>query len=101
MQGSIYNINEIRNIITPIAQMHGVERAYLFGSYARGEATADSDIDLHIEKGKVTDLFLLAEFNDALQEKLGVKVDVLTSGALSDDFFNEIRKEEVMLYAAG
>lgn len=101
MQRHIYNLNEILNIITPVAKSFGVERVYLFGSYARGNATPDSDIDLRIEKGAITDLFLLAEFYDELQEKLKVPVDVLTTGALSDDFLDEIKDEEVILYAAG
>jgi len=98
-QKQIYNMNELLHIIVPIAKAYGVERVFLFGSYARGEATPDSDIDLHIDKGAITDLFLLAEFYDELQEKLGVHVDVLTTGALSDDFLEHIKDEEIELYA--
>ena len=47
-----YTIEELRNKITPIAIAHGVKSVSLFGSYAKGLATADSDIDLKIEKGK-------------------------------------------------
>nr|WP_282432433.1 nucleotidyltransferase domain-containing protein [Syntrophobotulus glycolicus] len=35
---------------------YGVSRAYLFGSYARGEAFQDSDIDLRIDGGKMTEV---------------------------------------------
>ena len=35
----IYAFDEIRRIVSPILQNYGVSRAYLFGSYARGEAT--------------------------------------------------------------
>lgn len=45
----IYAMNEIAAIIRPILQNYGVSRAYLFGSYARGEATEHSDIDLRID----------------------------------------------------
>lgn len=45
----IYAMNEIQAIIRPILQDYGVSRAYLFGSYARGEATGQSDIDLRID----------------------------------------------------
>ena len=41
-----YSIEQLRDIITPIARQHGVKRVYLFGSYARGTATDRSDIDL-------------------------------------------------------
>ena len=45
MSGKIYTIDEIRRIAAPIAARHGVAALYLFGSYARGEATPESDLD--------------------------------------------------------
>ena len=47
----IYSIDEIKRIAAPIAAGFGVERVCLFGSYAKGEATSASDIDLIIDKG--------------------------------------------------
>ena len=44
-----YTIDEIQDKIVPIAKAYGVERMSLFGSYARGEAKDDSDVDLYIE----------------------------------------------------
>lgn len=41
----IYAVNEISSIVAPILEAFGVERAWVFGSYARGEATESSDID--------------------------------------------------------
>ena len=46
----VYTIDEIRAIATPIAKSHGVAALYLFGSYARGDATSESDLDFWIEK---------------------------------------------------
>ena len=48
-----YSIDELRRIIAPIASSHGVESVSVFGSYSRGNATADSDVDLKIEKGRL------------------------------------------------
>ena len=42
----IYTISEIQAIVTPIAQKHKLKAVYLFGSYARGTATENSDVDL-------------------------------------------------------
>lgn len=44
----IYTIEEIKNIIVPIAEKYGVSKVWLFGSYARGEADETSDVDLRI-----------------------------------------------------
>ncbi len=98
MRDRIYTTEEIRRIVAPIAHAYGVERVLLFGSYARNEATPESDIDLRIDKGAIRGLFKLAGFNRELEEQLGMHVDVLTTGALSSDFLDRIRKEEVVLY---
>ena len=42
----IYSIHEIQQRIAPVAKQYGVKAVFLFGSYARGEAREDSDIDL-------------------------------------------------------
>ena len=44
-----YSIDELRRIIAPIAIAHGVESVSVFGSYSRGSASADSDVDLKLE----------------------------------------------------
>ena len=45
----IYTLDEIRRIITPIAQKYNLSAVYLFGSYARGTAREDSDLDLLVD----------------------------------------------------
>ena len=50
--GKIYAIDELRALISPIAAQYGVGRIFLFGSYARGQATENSDVDLRIDKGR-------------------------------------------------
>ena len=48
---SIHSIAEIRRRLEPVFRANGVKRAVLFGSYARGEAVADSDIDIMVDSG--------------------------------------------------
>ena len=55
-----YAIEELRRIITPIAQAHGLRSVSLFGSYSKGTARRDSDVDLKIEKGSAMSLFQLS-----------------------------------------
>ena len=94
----VYSIREISSLVSPIARAYGAERVVLFGSYAKGNATHDSDIDLRIDRGRIKGLFQLAGFQRELEEKLAVPVDVLTTGALDDDFLERIKEEEVVLY---
>ncbi|MCD8375289.1 MAG: nucleotidyltransferase domain-containing protein [Oscillospiraceae bacterium] len=71
-----YNIDELRSIIAPVARRYGVQRVILFGSYARGEATAQSDVDLLVFGGsgfRATQIFALSE---DLRAALNTKVDV-------------------------
>ena len=98
MTKKLYTITEIQNLIKPVAIRYGVERVYLFGSYARGDAKLGSDIDLHIDKGAIRGYFKLAGFHREIEEALDMQVDVITSGALDAEFLSRIAKEEVVLY---
>ena len=93
-----YSIDELRRIITPIAQEHGVEAVSLFGSYSRGTASADSDVDLKIEKGRLRSLFQLGGFRLAVEDALKLPVDLITSEASDPVFLDSIGRDEVLLY---
>lgn len=100
MKDKIYTVNEIRDIVVPVARRHGVAAVYLFGSYARGEATVESDIDLLVDGGEISSLYQLAAFRLELEDSLGKPVDILTLGHNDQVFIHKIRKDEVMIYAA-
>ena len=93
------DMNDIRSAAAELGKRYGAERIYLFGSYARGDADSDSDVDLRIDKGKIRGLFALSGLRLALQDRLGVEVDLLTSDSLDSEFLDRIRNEEVLLYA--
>jgi len=93
-----YTIDEIKRIITPIAIEHGVESVSLFGSYSTGTATADSNVDLVIEKGKLRSLFQLCGFRLAIEDALNLSVDLVTSESSDNDFLKSISGNEVLLY---
>ena len=92
------NIPTIKEKISPICRQYGVKEAYLFGSYARGDATEESDIDLRIEKGAITNVFELSGFRLDLMDALGVKVDLLSFVPESPGFLKNLRRDEVLIY---
>ena len=76
----------------------GVKRAALFGSFARGDATRDSDIDLLIEfKGKTKSLLGLAALKIQLEESLGRNVDPITYNSLHPLLRDRILSEQVII----
>ncbi|MFA5881121.1 MAG: nucleotidyltransferase domain-containing protein [Eubacteriales bacterium] len=98
MTSQTYTIEEIKAVVREIAQRYGVERVSLFGSYAKGEASPGSDIDLRIDKGRLKGLFQLSGFHLELEERFNTNVDVLTTDSLSDKFLQRISGEEIILY---
>lgn len=106
----IYTIDMIRQIVSPIVQKYRIPALYLFGSYARGTATEDSDVDLLVDTTgtDLTSLLRLGELYCDLEEALGKRIDLLTVGAVmqtaempSDkDFKETILKERVCLHDA-
>lgn len=90
-------IQEIRARTAPVFQRHGVVRAALFGSYAKGEATGESDLDILVEfEGEKTLLDLVA-LQIELEETLGREVDVLTYRALHPRIKDKVLQEQVAL----
>ena len=94
----IYTIDDIRNKTVPIAKEFGISRMSLFGSYARGEATDDSDVDLYIDRGKLSNLLQYFAFVDELENALHCHVDVVTTGIEDKQFLSVIMQEGVLLY---
>lgn len=95
----LYTLHQLQEIIAPLARSYGAERVYLFGSYARGDMTENSDIDLRIDKGKIRGLALAGLLLD-LEDALGLPVDLLTTASLDKQFLADIQDDEVLLYEA-
>jgi len=90
---------EIRKAVQPIAQKHEIQQVYLFGSYARGDATEKSDCDFRIVGGNIKDLYDMASVMLDLEEALGKEVDlVLTDGIEDEVFYNSMKEDEVLVY---
>lgn len=99
MSDKILTAEEIRLAILPLLRKYRAEKAILFGSYARNEADAKSDIDLLIIGGEdfiPTDVFCIA---DELYRTLDKSVDVyeLCETNTGSDFHNRIFAEGVQI----
>ena len=93
-----YGIKELKKSIVPILRRHGVIRAGLFGSYVRGEAKIDSDIDILVELPPGKSLLDLVKLELELERKLRRKVDLLTYESISPLLKKRILEEEVRIY---
>lgn len=78
------NLLEQISALRPWLVSQGVSRIALFGSHARDEAKAGSDIDLVVEfaPGRTPDLFSFAGLKLELEQRLGASVDLFTPNSL-------------------
>lgn len=95
---AVYTLQQLQAIISPIAKRHGVKRVSVFGSYGRGQATASSDVDLSIEKGKIQTMLQYFAFVNDVQDALKCHVDVITPDIRDKSFLETIRKDEVKIF---
>ena len=93
----MYTIETIREKVIPIAKKYGVKKISLFGSYARGEADEQSDIDFLYTKGKVLGLKYFGFVND-LEDEFKCHVDLISDKISDKKFLDEIKNDEVILY---
>lgn len=76
-------IATIQQKITPILKEYDIVYAGIFGSFARGEATDKSDVDLIVRIGTPMGMFAYMRFLDSLESSLKRKVDVVTEKSLN------------------
>ena len=105
----IYTIDEISSRIRLIAEKYHLKAVYLFGSYARGEAREDSDIDLLVDLSgaDLSGFFAIGGLYNDLEAALQKEIDLLTTASLeqpyrrmSDKLFHEVvNKERKEIYA--
>lgn len=109
----IYSIDEIKDLIYGIFKKYNIDKAYIFGSYARGEATNNSDIDIMIKKGNAyMTLVTLGALFTEIEKILKKKVDIIIEETYTKDikyddkskklakkiFYNEVLLDRVKIY---
>ena len=92
----VYTIKEIKNIIKPILNKYGINDIYLFGSYARGEVKASSDIDIYCNKGNIRTFIDQGLLEDELEKALNKKVDIIFDSSYIDEYFKKQIMEDMI-----
>lgn len=80
---ALLTISEIRNRATPILKKHELYNVYLFGSYSRGEATENSDVDLFFQSHQKLSYLDIFKIENELESVLGKSVDLVPLEQLS------------------
>jgi len=93
----IYTIEEIQNIIIPIVKEYGVAKISLFGSYTKGLATEDSDIDFIMDKSDLKGLQYFSLLRK-LEDTFNCNIDLITTDFSNKALLTRIHDEEVLLY---
>ena len=86
-----------KNRIMKIAQKYGAKNIRVFGSVARHQATASSDIDLLVDMEPDRSLFDMGGFLSEAQKILGCRVDVFTEKMLRKRIRTTVLKEAIKL----
>ena len=99
MSDSIYEKEMIRSIVKPLAEKYRIHEVYLFGSYARGEATRTSDLDFLVYGGDQFRRTMIFAFAEDLRKALEKDVDVFEINEINEgsDFYRTIMKERVLV----
>ncbi len=94
------SLADISSAASRMLVQYDVSEAYLFGSFARGEQTPDSDIDLRLACGNTMTFGTLYELSHELEKELGRKVDIVTSPPehMRPPFRKSIELDEVCIF---
>ncbi len=95
------SLNEIREILSSqkefICEKYRITELGVFGSYARGEQTDNSDVDILVDYEIAPTLIMLVELRDYLSQIFGLKVDVVTKNGLKPRIRNRVLSEAIYI----
>ena len=101
----VLSIEALRYLVYPVAIKNRLRSVYLFGSYARGEAAEDSDVDLMIDSDEITTMNQFLSIEEELKRAFGKGVDlVMAEAAKKNDtragkrFLSHFERDKVLLY---
>ena len=101
----VLSIDAIRLMILPVVQKFSIDKATLFGSYARGDARAESDVDLLIECNSINNMKDYLSLQEGLKRAIGKNFDIVMADALKSEntraakrLRENIERDKVIIY---
>ncbi|HEX2866048.1 MAG TPA: nucleotidyltransferase family protein [Ignavibacteriales bacterium] len=94
---NLHELRQKRDRILQIASLYGARDLRIFGSIARNEQTESSDVDILAKMEKGTTLLRHISLVHALEEELGIKVDVVSENAIKGRIKENIMREVIQL----
>lgn len=102
--GLMEAVKEFAEKVLPVLLPYGIKRIAIFGSFARGEASQESDIDILVEflepRRNPVGLLTWVRLERELSQRLGRKVDLVSFSGLRPRLRAEIEREMVVIYEA-
>lgn len=94
-------IKQIKDVITDYFKDKPVDKVFLFGSYARGDAREDSDIDIlfSLNENSGISYFNLAKYLVDLEEKLSAKIDLVNDGSLYPRLRKFVDEDKILMFS--
>ena len=92
-EGTSKEIEDLAKRIVPVLGDGGVIEASVFGSFTRGEAQPDSDLDLLVRYKETVSLFDVGGLKFELEKLLGIKVDLISMDYLKPRMKKRVLQE--------
>ena len=94
----LMSIQQMTQQIAEYFKTQPVQKAWIFGSFARGEETPDSDVDILIVPDQMVGLFKLSGMHLDLQELLKMRVDLVTDKGLLTTARKSVDRDKILIY---
>jgi predicted nucleotidyltransferase len=103
----VYSIEQLKELVAPVAKKYNLKAVYVFGSVARGDATEESDIDFMVDlAGSTVRGWIIGGLFQDMREAIDKTIDIVTVDSVESKYTRErtpgfvenINREKVKLY---
>lgn len=91
------NIENIKEKILPVLKKHGIKKAAICGSFARGEESEDSDIDILVEVAEDLSLLDFVGIKLEIEKIVGREVDLIEYNTIKSAIKENLLEEEIAI----